>query len=218
VQFLTLFCGLLIDRINAVSTVESDAADAADIDAIGVLIVGINCVTMVWPMVRKVIVGKHIEYYEKIMWVLGCPRRCYMSCCGGEKRAAEQRQREVKARATSRRAAGVQRDGSIDAMPSAGTPSDTKAKNQVLSSLGMDLAGLQQQDVETGMVPLSFQEVDFSVSPARERNSDVYPSHVVDQVAREISDGEGPLFSLGSIGRFLIQESRHSDRTDRGWA
>jgi len=144
-QFLTLFSGILIVLMSTISTVESDAADVADVDTMGVLIVAINCVTMVWPLVRKVLVGKHVEYYEKIMWVLGCPRQFYMSYCGGEKRAAEQRQREKEARAAVRRA-------SIQGMLPEDTPSNAQINNRGLSLQGRDFpAVFQQQDIETGM-------------------------------------------------------------------
>ena len=238
-QFLTLFSGILIDRINAVSTVESDAADTADVYTMGVLIVAINCVTMVWPLVRKVIVGKHVEYYQKIMWLLRCPCQCYMSYCGGEKRAAEQRQREKEARAAARRAAGVRREGSIKAMLPAGTPSNAQIINRGPSMQEEVSAVLQQQDIEMAVgtpsnaqiinrglflqgevsAVLQRQDIETGIAQAQYRQvstspvaSDVYPPHVLDQVEREISREEGPFSNNVFLRRFGELQKEENDK------
>ena len=91
----------------------SDVSSSQEASLIGSMIVIINSLTLIWPIVRKVLTGKHIEYYEKLLWVLGLPHGCYMKYCGGEKRAAAAREREKQARAERRRAAGVRRQGSM---------------------------------------------------------------------------------------------------------
>ena len=80
---------------------------------IGNLILIINVMTLVWPIARKVLTGKHVEYYEKLVWCLGLPHSCYMKYCGGEKRAAARREKEKEARAARRRNAGVRRSQSM---------------------------------------------------------------------------------------------------------
>ena len=80
---------------------------------IGNLILIINVMTLVWPIARKVLTGKHVEYYEKVVWCLGLPRSCYMMYCGGEKRAAARREKEKQARAERRRSSGVRRNQSM---------------------------------------------------------------------------------------------------------
>ena len=112
-QFLTLFGGILIgyQRMDSMSSQGTDASDATNANRIGVLVVAINAMTMVWPLVRKVLVGKHVEYYEKVVWMLGFPHRCYMSYCGGEKRAAAARVKADAARAERRRRAESIRRG-----------------------------------------------------------------------------------------------------------
>jgi len=214
-----LFSGILIVLMSTISTVESDSADVADVDTMGVLIVAINCVTMVWPLVRKVLVGKHAEYYEKTMWVLGCPRQFYMSYCGGEKRAAEQRQREKEARAAARRAAGVRRDGSIQAMLPEGTPSNAQINNLGLPLQGEAPAVFQQQDIETGTARVHCRQV--SIRPAaallgfpEEKQSNVELLHVVDQVVREMSIEEGP-FSPNKFLRRLCELQKEENDINR---
>jgi len=116
-QFLTLFGGILIGYQRLDSTSEgSDNTDTLNTNRIGVVVVAINCMTMVWPLVRLVLVGKHAEYYDKVVWLAGCPHRCYMSYCGGEARAAAERDKAKQAREAQRRAAGVRRQASMARM------------------------------------------------------------------------------------------------------
>jgi len=91
----------------------SDVSSRQEQRMIGNLILIINVTTLLWPIARKVLTGKHVEYYEKLVWCLGLPHSCYMKYCGGEKRAAARREQEKQARAERRRAAGVRRPGSM---------------------------------------------------------------------------------------------------------
>ena len=91
----------------------SDASSRQEQRLIGNLILIINVMTLVWPIVRKVLTGKHLEYYEKLVWCLGLPHSCYMKYCGGEKRASARREQEKQARAERRKAAGVRRSQSM---------------------------------------------------------------------------------------------------------
>ena len=91
----------------------TDASDKVEQRMIGNLILIINVMTLVWPIARKVLTGKHVEYYEKLVWCLGLPHSCYMKYCGGEKRAAARREKEKEARAERRRNAGVRRSQSM---------------------------------------------------------------------------------------------------------
>ena len=99
----------------------SDVSSSQEASLIGSMIVIINSLTLIWPIARKVLTGKHLEYYEKLQWVLGLPHGCYMKYCGGEKRAAAAREREKQARAERRRASGVRRQDSLAQMEVAGT-------------------------------------------------------------------------------------------------
>lgn len=89
--------------------VGSDVSSSQDAAFIGFLIAAINSLTLVWPLARKILTGKHVEYYEKLVWCTSLPHGCYMKYCGGEKRAAAAREREKQARAERRRAAGMTR-------------------------------------------------------------------------------------------------------------
>lgn len=113
-QFLTLFGGILIgyQSLDSSSSKGSDTSDSSNASRIGVAVVVINGMTMVWPVMRMVLIGKVQEYYEKVTWVLGFPYRCYMSYCGGEKRAAAAREKAKEERVARRRAAGFRRQAS----------------------------------------------------------------------------------------------------------
>ena len=87
--------------------VGSDVSSSQDAAFIGFLIALINSMTLIWPLARKILTGKHVEYYEKLVWCTSLPHGCYMKYCGGEKRAAAAREREKQARAERRRAAGI---------------------------------------------------------------------------------------------------------------
>ena len=93
--------------VNEIATKSagSDLSDKANNSLMGFVIVLINSSTLVWPILRKILVGKHIEYYERFMWVFCLPRSCYMSWCGGQKRADAKRAEAKAARAIQRRAA-----------------------------------------------------------------------------------------------------------------
>jgi len=87
----------------------SDVSDRQERRLIGILILIINVMTLVWPIVRKVLTGTYVGYYEKLVWCLSLPRSCYMKYCGGEKRAAARVEKEKQACAERRRNAGVRR-------------------------------------------------------------------------------------------------------------
>jgi len=98
--------------LDSSSSKGSDTSDSSNASRIGVAVVVINGMTMVWPVMRMVLIGKVQEYYEKVTWVLGFPYRCYMSYCGGEKRAAAAREKAKEERVARRRAAGFRRQAS----------------------------------------------------------------------------------------------------------
>ena len=145
--------------MDSMSSQGTDASDATNANRIGVLVVVINAMTMVWPLVRKILVGKHVEYYEKVVWMLGFPHRCYMSYCGGEKRAAAARAKAKEARAARRRSAGIRRQAT------AGDEAWGEFGLQGDRSLGMSPRRWQQlqPDIETGD-SVAPQEV--SIAPA----------------------------------------------------
>jgi hypothetical protein len=155
-QFLTLFGGILIgyQRIDSTNSQGIDVSDSANTQLIGVLVVVINCMTLVWPLVRKILVGKHIEYYEKVVWILGCLHGCYMSYCGGEQRAAAARERakeallQARASGRGRRASELRRDPSMADMMIRRQPSMRPRPREVESTTtGMGGRGLVEEDV-----------------------------------------------------------------------
>ena len=64
----------------------TDSAEREEARLFGYIIVLINCGTLAFPLVRKIMTGKHIEFMERIIFVLKLPSYCYMSWCGGKKR------------------------------------------------------------------------------------------------------------------------------------
>ncbi len=46
----------------------------------------LNSMTIVFPLVRKIMTGKHIELMETFIGVVRFPFTCYMNWCGGQKR------------------------------------------------------------------------------------------------------------------------------------
>jgi len=145
-QFLTLFGGILIgyQRLDSSSTEGSDETDALNTNRIGVVVVGINCMTMVWPLVRLVLVGKHVEYYEKVIWLSGCAHRCYMSYCGGAARDANSEgTRDSDLMAVLHRAqAAAERETWSASGQSPGFQADQE--------LGVGTDRCQELDIETG--------------------------------------------------------------------
>ena len=99
-------------RLDSSNSKALDTSDSANAVRIGIAVVVINYMTMVWPLMRLVLMGKVQEYFEKVMWIVGFRRPCYMSYCGGEKRAAAAREKAKQERAARRRAAGFRRQGS----------------------------------------------------------------------------------------------------------
>jgi hypothetical protein len=89
-QFLTLFCGILIGYMESMQTSEaitgSDSSEREEARVFGYIIVFINCWTLVFPLVRKIMTGMHIELEESIIFVLKLPFKCYMEWCGGQRR------------------------------------------------------------------------------------------------------------------------------------
>ena len=100
-QFLTLFCGILIGYREAMqqtaeASTASDSAEQEESRIFGNIIVVINCGTLAFPLARRIMTGKHIEWMERITFVLKLPFKFYMDWCGGESRLeakiAEKRQ------------------------------------------------------------------------------------------------------------------------------
>ena len=105
-QFLTLFSGILIGYLEEMeagkNAKSSDQGDQNDTGVLGSMIVVINCATLVWPILRKIMVGKVEEYMEKLLWCAGLPRSCYMNYCCGNKRAEAKRIKMRDERASKR--------------------------------------------------------------------------------------------------------------------
>ena len=57
-QFLTLFVGIMISLIAAQGE-DNTAVSQSDQTVVAVLILIVNCTTVAWPLVRKILVGKH---------------------------------------------------------------------------------------------------------------------------------------------------------------
>ena len=90
-QFLTVFCGILIGYREAMqqtaeASTASDSTEQEESRIFGNIIVFINCGTLAFPLARKIMTGKHIEWMERIMFVLKLPFTCYMDWCGGKRR------------------------------------------------------------------------------------------------------------------------------------
>jgi len=186
-QFLTLFGGILIgyQRLDSSSTEGSDETDALNTNRIGVVVVGINCMTMVWPLVRLVLVGKHVEYYEKVIWLSGCAHRSYMSYCGGAARDAAAREKAKEERQAERRAAGIRRQTSMPRMDT--TNSEGTRDSDLMAVLHRAQAAAEretwsasgqspgfQADQELGVGTDRCQELDIETGNA----ATVAPQHV----------------------------------------
>ena len=57
-QFLTLFVGIMISLIAAQGE-DNTAVSQSDQTVVAALILIVNCTTVAWPLVRKILVGKH---------------------------------------------------------------------------------------------------------------------------------------------------------------
>ena len=70
-QFLTLFVGLML-ALNSSKDQEPEAgASSADRAVVSILILLVNCTTMVFPLVRLILNGGLRDYYEQTLTVLG---------------------------------------------------------------------------------------------------------------------------------------------------
>ena len=91
----------------------------------------------------------------------------------------------------------------------AGTPFNAQIINRGLSLQGKVSAVFQHQDIETGMTKAHYQQVSASPVAAfpgfpEKRISNVYPPHIVDQVAKGMSKEEGPF----SVNKFLRSSTK----------
>ena len=64
----------------------SDASEKEDARMFGSIIVTINCSTLVFPLLRKYMIGTHTELMETLIAVVTFPLTCWMKWCGGQKR------------------------------------------------------------------------------------------------------------------------------------
>jgi hypothetical protein len=98
-QFFTLFCGILILFMANMDKIGSDSQKKGDISLLGWIIVLLNSTTLVFPLVRKIMTGKHIELMLIFIGVVRFPFTCYMNWCGGQKRRDARIARERAERA-----------------------------------------------------------------------------------------------------------------------
>jgi hypothetical protein len=98
-QFFTLFCGILIGYMANMDKTGSDAQAKEDSTVLGSVIVLLNCMTIVFPLVLKIMSGKIIELMEMLIGVARFPFNYYMKWCGKQKRrdARIKRKRTEKA-------------------------------------------------------------------------------------------------------------------------
>jgi hypothetical protein len=87
-QFITLFCGILIGWMAEMdSSKGSDASEEFDDNGFfGYTIVLINCTTLLFPLIRKVMTTTQNEMMENLNAVAMFPVACYIYMCGGQKR------------------------------------------------------------------------------------------------------------------------------------
>ena len=85
-QFLTLFCGILIGYMESMAGTGSDSSEKEDTSVFGSIIVMINVATLVFPILRKFLSGKHVELWGTLIFLVHLPVKCYLNWCGGQKR------------------------------------------------------------------------------------------------------------------------------------
>jgi hypothetical protein len=85
-QFLTLFCGILIGYMESMAGTGSDSSEKEDTSVFGSIIVMINVATLVFPILRKFLSGKHVELWGTLIFLVRLPVQCYLNWCGGQKR------------------------------------------------------------------------------------------------------------------------------------
>jgi hypothetical protein len=90
-QFLTLFCGILIGYMESMADTGSDSSEKEDTRIFGSIIVIINFATLVFPILRKLLTGKHTELVERLTFVATFPSKCYVKCCEGKASIAKKR-------------------------------------------------------------------------------------------------------------------------------
>jgi len=65
---------------------DNTAVSQSDQTVVAALILIVNCTTVAWPLVRKILVGKHKDYADLALWLLSCPLAFYkgcLKCCTG---------------------------------------------------------------------------------------------------------------------------------------
>ncbi len=105
-QFITLFCGILIGWMAQMDrTKGSDLSEEFDDNGFfGYTIVLINCTTLLFPLIRKVMTTTQNEMMENLNAVAMFPVACYIYMCGRQKRLnakIAKKRAERAARATS---------------------------------------------------------------------------------------------------------------------
>ena len=85
-QFLTLFCGILIGYMESMAGTGSDSSEKEDTSVFGSIIVMINVATLVFPILRNFLSGKHLQLWGIFIFLVHLPVKCYLNWCGGQKR------------------------------------------------------------------------------------------------------------------------------------
>jgi len=102
-QFLTLFVGIMISLLEAQGE-DNTKVGQNDQAVVATLIVIVNCTTVAWPLVRKILTNKHKDYLELALWLAGLPVKMYkrcVKCCTGRDLDKEQEQAQFGFRSWS---------------------------------------------------------------------------------------------------------------------
>jgi hypothetical protein len=88
-QFLTLFVGIMKERLDVIPAGTGGGDDSLDRDIMSFMVVAVNCVALGWPFVHKVLSGKLTDYYEMTMEVYDWCCFKYARWCGSKEQRAK---------------------------------------------------------------------------------------------------------------------------------
>jgi hypothetical protein len=88
-QFLTLFVGLMKERLDAIPAGTRGGDESLDRAIMAFMVVAVNGVALAWPFLHKVLSGKLADYYDMTMEVYYWCCSKYARWCGSKEQKAQ---------------------------------------------------------------------------------------------------------------------------------
>jgi len=103
-QFLTLFVGIIIALLDASPSNGVDNVSQVHHTLITVVVLLLNVTTLAWPILRKILSGTYLDYYEKLVgFYTMLYDNVYIRCCGSKEQKTQMERTAAKIKAREER-------------------------------------------------------------------------------------------------------------------